>query len=126
MTPAISRATVSGMRIRSEIWVKAYLRRCEVAGVPAVVVRRGDDQAGAIYLSINRLDGTVSLYGPAPAGLETGGTERRFVICLSGDRVAGQEADRYLSREAEFDSDFWVVEIEDRQGRHLLVDVELG
>ena len=34
------------MRIRSEIWVRAYLRRCEVAGVPAVVVRRGDDQAG--------------------------------------------------------------------------------
>jgi hypothetical protein len=114
------------MRIRSEIWVKAYLRRCEVAGVPAVVVRRGDDQAGAIYLSVNRLDGTVSLYGPAPAGLETGGTERRFVICLSGDRVAAQEADSYLSREAEFDSDFWVVEVEDRQGRHLLVDAELG
>jgi len=114
------------MRIRSEIWVKAYLRRCEVAGVPAVVVRRGDDQAGAIYLSINRLDGTVSLYGPAPAGLETGSTERRFVICLSSDRVAGREADRYLVREAEFDSDFWVVEIEDREGRHHLVDAELG
>jgi hypothetical protein len=114
------------MRIRSEIWVKAYLRRCEVAGVPAVVVRRGDDQAGAIYISVNRLDGTVGLYGPAPAGLETGSTERRFVICLSRDRVEGQEAARYLAREAEFDSDFWVVEIEDRQGRHLLVAAELG
>jgi hypothetical protein len=114
------------MRIKSEIWVRAYLRRCEAAGVPAVIVRRGDDQAGAIFLSINRLDGTVSLYGPAPAGLERDGTERRFLICLSSNRVAGHEADRYLAREAEFDPDFWVVEIEDRQGRHLLVETELG
>src|SRR4029079_11357831 len=99
MTPATSHARVFIMRIRSEIWVKAYLRRCEVAGVPAVVVRRGDDQAGAIYLSLNRLDGTVSLYGPAPAGLETGSTERRFVICLSSDRAAGRAAARTHLRE---------------------------
>jgi hypothetical protein len=97
-----------------------------VAGVPAVIVRRGDEQAGTIYLSINRLDGTVSLYGPAPAGLDSGAVERRFVICLKSDRVPADEADRYLGREAEFDSDFWVVEIEDRQGRHFLVESELA
>ena len=60
------------MRIKSEIWVKAYLRRCQVQGLSAVVVRRGDEHAGAIYICVNRLDGTVKLYGPAPAGLEGG------------------------------------------------------
>jgi hypothetical protein len=28
-------------------------------------VRRGDEHAGAIYICLNRLDGTVTLYGPA-------------------------------------------------------------
>ena len=60
------------MRIKSEIWVKAYLRRCQVQGLSAVVVRRGDEHAGAIYICLNRLDGTVKLYGPAPADLEGG------------------------------------------------------
>ena len=58
------------MRIKSEIWVKAYLRSCQGRGVAAVVVRRGDESAGAIYICVNRLDRTVSLYGPASAGLE--------------------------------------------------------
>ena len=57
------------MRIKSEIWVRAYLRRCQAEGVPVVIVRRGDEAAGAIFICIDRLDGTVLLYGPAPAGL---------------------------------------------------------
>ena len=57
------------MRIKSEIWVRAYLRRCQSEGVPVVIVRRGDEAAGAIFICVDRLDGTVALYGPAPAGL---------------------------------------------------------
>ena len=38
------------MRLKSEIWVKAYLRRCTVNGAMAVVVRHGDDDAGAIFI----------------------------------------------------------------------------
>jgi hypothetical protein len=114
------------MRIRSEIWVRAYLRRCQAAGVPAVIVRRGDEHAGAIYLSINRLDGTVRLYGPAPAGLEDSDTDRRWVSCLGAEPAKATEADRYLARQINFDPDIWIVEIEDRTGRHLLGDAELG
>ena len=70
------------MRIKSEIWVRAYLRRCQAEGVPVVIVRRGDEAAGAIFICIDRLDGTVSLYGPAPAGLVESETERRWVSCF--------------------------------------------
>jgi hypothetical protein len=114
------------MRIRSEIWVSAYLRRCQAAGVPAVIVRRGDEHAGAIYLSINRLDGMVHLYGPAPAGLEDSDTDRRWVSCLGAEPVKATEADLYLARQINFDPDIWIVEIEDRLGRHLLGGAELG
>ena len=42
------------MRLKSEIWVKAYLRRCAVAGASGVVARHGDDDAGAIFIKVVR------------------------------------------------------------------------
>ncbi|ODR99659.1 hypothetical protein AUC69_08545 [Methyloceanibacter superfactus] len=108
------------MRVKSEIWVAAYLRRCQAATVPAVIVRRGDAAAGAIFISVDRLDGTVCLYGPAPAGLEGSDTDRRWVRCLGAGPVASGEASIYLARQREFDEDLWIIEIEDRQGRHFL------
>src|SRR5262249_57927664 len=67
------------MRIKSEIWVRAYLRRCQAQGVPVVIARRGDEAAGAIFICIDRLDGTMVLYGPAPAGGGGGGEGGRWV-----------------------------------------------
>jgi hypothetical protein len=110
------------MRLKSEIWVKAYLRRCQVEGAPAVVARRGDADAGAIYIGINRLDGTVTLYGPAPAGFDQSEVERRWVICFAAGPVSEAEVASYLARQVSFDSDIWIVEVEDRAGRHFLGD----
>jgi hypothetical protein len=110
------------MHIKSEIWVRAYLRRCQSDGVPVVIVRRGDEAAGAIFICVDRLDGTVSLYGPAPAGLTGSDTERRWVMCLESRAVSAAEADHYLARQREFDPDLWIIEIEDRAGRHFLGD----
>ena len=111
------------MRVKSEVWVKAYLRRCQAEGIPVVIARRGDDAAGAIFICIDRLDGTVSLYGPAPSGTMGGETERRWVTCF-GPASAG-EVDRYLKRQQDFDPDLWVIEVEDRAGRHFLGDLAI-
>ena len=88
-----------------------------------MVVRRGDESAGSIYICVNRLDRTVSLYGSAPAGLDGGDSERRWVKCFSAGAVAGEEATSYLARQVKFETlDIWIVEIEDRAGRHFLGD----
>jgi hypothetical protein len=108
------------MRLRSEIWVSAYLRRRQAEAVPVVIVRRGDSEAGAIFILIDRLDGTVCLYGPAPAGLEDSDTDRRWVRCLDGKAAKPQEVSIYLARQIEFDPDLWIIEVEDRAGRHFL------
>ncbi len=110
------------MRLKSEIWVKAYLRRCQSEGADAVLVRRGDGDAGAIYIKISRLDGTAALYGPAPAGLDEAREDRRWQACLQREQAAENEADAYLERQIEFDPDIWIVTVEDRQGRHFLDD----
>jgi hypothetical protein len=108
------------MRVKSEIWVRAYLRRCQTEGVPVAIVRRGDEAAGAIFICVDRLDGTVSLYGPAPAGLSGTETDRRWVSCFGLRPVSEAEASLYLARQREFDPDLWVIEVEDRAGRHFL------
>lgn len=110
------------MRLKSEIWVKAYIRRCQHEGAAAVLVRRGDVDAGAIYIKVSRLDGTASLFGPAPAGLDEGHEERRWQRCLAHEPAAETEADAYLARQIAFDSDIWIVSVEERAGRHFLED----
>lgn len=106
------------MRLKSEMWVKAFLRRAAVAGSPGVVVRRGDADAGIILIKIARLDGTADLYGPAPAGLQSDDGERRWTTLA--ERTEEAKIDGQLATEVKLDSDVWIVEVEDRAGRHFL------
>lgn len=108
------------MRLTSEVWVKAYLRQAAVKGCPGVVVRHGDDEAGAIFIKVMRRAGTATLFGPAPAGMDDASRERRWIPLLKGEAVAEAVADAALAQEARFDSDMWVVEIESTDGHHLL------
>lgn len=108
------------MRLRSDIWVKAYLRACAVQGAHAVVVRHGDDDAGAIYIKIAALDGTARMFGPAPAGLDGAASERKWVALTRDAKTPERDVDQMLSREAEFDPDVWIIEVEDREGRSFL------
>jgi hypothetical protein len=109
-------------RLRSDFWVAAHLRRCAVEGITAVLRRRGASEAGAIFVKLDRLDGTASLYGPAPQSwLEENGGGRLFTSLL--ENAPPFDIEERMSREARFDPDFWLIEIEDREGRHFL---ELG
>lgn len=119
---AAAASTVQPMRLKSEIWVKAYLRRCAHEGVDAVLVRRGDTDSGAIYIKVARLDGTAALYGPAIAGLDSASQEHRWQSCMKAGFAPEPDVDAYIARQIDFDSDLWVVSVDDRQGRHFLDD----
>jgi len=110
------------LRLKSAIWVAAYIRRCHVEGASAVVRRRGAEEAGAIFVKIARLDGTAALYGPAPQSdfAEAHPSERRFVASLKSVFATEAEVEARISREVGFDPDVWVVEVEDRDGRDFL------
>lgn len=109
------------MRLRSEVWIKAYLRTVAAAGAFATVVRHGDEDRGAVFIKVRRLDGTADLYGPAPAGLDE--IEARQLWTLASKPAAAEaDIDARLARERDFDSDLWVIEVEDRTGRHFLDD----
>jgi hypothetical protein len=111
------------MRLKSSIWVSAYLRRCAVEGAFAAVRRRGAEEAGAVFIKVSRLDGTATLYAPAPQAVfdEAKPTDRFFMAVLGSDTPvpeAGIEA--RLTREIKFDPDVWILEVEDRAGRTFL------
>jgi len=109
------------MRLKSEIWVRAYLKRCRAEGADALLARHGDDDAGAIYIKVSRLDGTAILFGPAPAGLDETREDRRWEALKSGPS-AEADVDAFLERQVSFDADVWIVVVEDRAGRHFLDD----
>lgn len=102
------------MRLTAGIWVSAYLARLRLADIPAFVVRRGDDTAGAVLVKLNTLDGRATCFQRS-FDLMTG--ERRWVELTSGDEAPVDEA---IARQRGFDPDLWVLEIESREGRHLL------
>ena len=117
------------MRLKSAIWVAAYLRRCNVEGVFAAVRKRGAEEAGAIFIKVNRLDGTVTLYGPAPQSAfeDERPADRAFVAVVgAADPAPEADAEKYLEKEIRFDPDVWIVEIEDRQGRPFIDNIFRG
>ncbi|MFZ0425346.1 MAG: DUF1491 family protein [Xanthobacteraceae bacterium] len=110
------------MRLKSALWVAAYLRRCQVEGAFAVVRRRGAEEAGAIFVRICRLDGTSDLFGPAPQSTvdNSRGADRSFVPSFAGQPTPDATVEAYLAREVKFDSDVWIVEVEEPAGRNFL------
>src|ERR1700676_4817774 len=99
------------MRLKSAIWVAAYLRRRHVDGTFAVVRRRGAEEAGAVFIKIDRLNGTSDLYGPsdlyAPppqaAFDEAHPPDRAFSPCFKQQPVPESEAEAYLARQIRYD-----------------------
>ncbi len=99
-------------RLKAGIIVRAMIRRAEVAGAAAFVVRKGSEEAGAILLKISRLDGTCVVLSQARRG------EGELVwVKPLGDAADDAAAAKYFEKQIRFDPDLWIVEIEDREGR---------
>lgn len=101
-------------KLTSRFWVDAYLARLRFADIPGFVVAHGDDTGGAVLVKLNTLDGQAVLY------------QRSFDL-MSDTRVWAElssgpegDVDAAVARQRGFDPDLWVIEVEDRAGRHML------
>lgn len=101
-------------RVAARIWIDAYLRRLGQASIPAYVVHKGDQTAGAVLVKVSTLDGKARCFQRS-YDLMTG--ERAWVVLAEGDEA---EVDASIAKQRGFDRDLWVIEVEDRNGRHLL------
>ena len=110
------------MRLKLSIWVQAYLRRCAIEGAYEVVRRRGAEEAGAVFVKVDRLDGTADLFGPAPQSTfdDTQPVDRAFIACLKAQPAENAAAESYLASQIRFDPDILIIEVEDKAGRNFL------
>jgi hypothetical protein len=99
-------------RLKSEIWVSAYLRRCAGEGANGYVVRKGDDTSGSVLVRINLLDGRSRVFVATYAG----NGERVWLSALNTNPASDADAEAYITRAVARDGDLWVIEIEDRAG----------
>ena len=109
-------------RLPARLWTDALIRRANLAGASAFVIQHGDEDRGDVLVKVARLDGTAAAYIPS---MNLDG-ERIFLnLTVQGIGPEESAVDDYVRRAKARDSDLWVIEIEDRQGRHFLTeDVE--
>ncbi|HEY3910266.1 MAG TPA: DUF1491 family protein [Stellaceae bacterium] len=95
-------------RLKTGLWIKALVRRCDLAAVAVAVVARGDGDAGAVLIKLNGRDDGCAVLAQArgPDG------ELLWMRATGAAAVAEADADAYISRQRRRDPDLWVVEIE--------------
>ena len=109
------------MRLKSSLWVAAYLRRCQNAGIFGAVRRRGAEEAGAVFVKVATLDGNAMLYMPAPQTVyDDSRPVERIFMPTSPQPLPEQSVEERLAKEIRFDPDAWIIETEDKAGRHFL------
>jgi hypothetical protein len=107
-------------RLTSGLFVQAYVRRATVAGAFAAVLRKGAQEGGSIFVTVESAVGTA-LYGPAPqSAYAERPDERLFVLMIPATPNSAQTVAERLERETRFDPDLWIVGLDDRDGRHFL------
>ena len=99
-------------RLKAGFFVRALIRRVEVAGAQAYVVKKGSEEAGAVFLKVARLDGTCTVLNQV-----VGGEGERVWARPLGETCDEAQAAAYFAKQQKFDPDLWIVEIEDREGR---------
>jgi hypothetical protein len=105
-------------RLKAGIYVKALIRRAEVAGAFVYVVRRGAEEAGALILKLARPDGSCTVLSQA----RRGDGELVWMKPI-GERCDEATAAKYFEKQIRFDPDLWIVEVEDREGRAFVDEV---
>ena len=105
-------------RLQSAVWVRAQIRRLAVDGIPAVVARHGDDTAGQVLVKLNMREAGCTVLS-AVTGMDG---DRAWLRATGEAPVPEAAADDYIARQAKTDPDLWVLEIEDRDGRHGLAE----
>ncbi len=105
------------MLLSSDLWVSALIRRAEIGGANAVVVRKGDARAGTVIVKVfDTSTRRARLY------VEAFGRDGERLWMQPVESEFEAELDAYVERQRGYDPDIWVVEIEDRQGRHFITE----
>lgn len=105
------------MLLSTDVWVAALIRRAEQGGAFAAVARKGDARAGAVIVkAYNTHTREARIYTEAFRG------DGERVWMQPYESPVESEVDAYIAKSRRIDPDLWVIEIEDAEGRHFIVE----
>nr|WP_241004139.1 DUF1491 family protein [Magnetospirillum aberrantis] len=104
--------------MKAKLFVHAAIRRCGIEAIPAVVARKGDEDAGTILVKVNRCDGTAEVYTQARDGTGRLG----WLKSTGAEPVDDSRAEAVIARARDVDYDLWVIEVDSRDGRVPFID----
>jgi hypothetical protein len=105
----VSDRSVAIDRLKTELRVQAWIRRCAAEGLMATVVQKGDPEAGALFIKVNRFAAGCEVF----SGLTAPDGQPAWLKGTGAEPVPETKADEYLLRQLQYDSDVWILEIED-------------
>ena len=110
-------------RLATYIWVDALVRRAQFAGASAFILQRGDKERGDVLVKIARLNGQAAFLTRSPMAFEDDSFDW---LPIAGAWEEERAVDDIINRRRQYDSDLWIIEIEDRDGRHFLTETVNG
>lgn len=106
-------------RLPTSLWAEALIRRASVGGASAFVLQKGDAERGDVLVKLAHLDRTARLFAPF---MDLDGSRIFLDLIAQGIGPSEHDIDEYVARARSRDADLWVIEIEDRDGRHFLTE----
>lgn len=99
---------MSTPRLRSDIVARALLRQCGQDGRSAMMLRRGDADAGGILVVLLGRDGTAMVLSQT----RTAEGEAAWLKSSGETPLTPEETQAYIDRQLRYDPDLWVLEVE--------------
>ena len=106
-------------RITSEFWISGYKQYLNSVGIPLFVINKGDDKAGAIIVRVSDLSGKSTVFSQ---GIDMDGNKTWEQLGQGYD----SEMDKIVIRQIQYDPDIWVLEIEEKSGKHFLEEFSIA
>ena len=104
-------------RLKTYIWVQTQQRLCDQNALPFYILQKGDQDAGAVIIKINGLNGGCKVFSQI---IKPNGEPAWQSWSTNGEEAPESEADTYIANQIKIDPDIWVIEINDQRGLYKL------
>ncbi len=108
--------------LKTEFWVSALIKRCEIGGASAFVTHKGDLENGSVIIKI------VPEMRKARLLIPSRNLDGELIFIDMTQKIAAQteenelQIDEYIEKRRKTDNDLWIVEIEDKKNRDFLIE----
>ncbi len=106
-------------RLKTKLVVNALQRTCGRMNLPFYVLKKGEENAGNIFIKILITETTSKVLSQIN---DLNGGTRWEPIGLENYIISNSEADKYIEKQIHIDPDTWILEIEDKNEEFNITD----